>query len=162
MPETIHVRGEGGAVLAMDLPLPEGIADRYAAGLLPRVHSDGTPWYAPPVPSAGSALTQGTVPRPATVATKPAWVAWALAVHGLDQAEAEGMTKAALADLPDEPALAPAAPVGGDSDLTAGRTAAPSEDAPKSEWIRLVVSRGLLSAEDAANYTKADLIDMVK
>ena len=46
-----------------------------------------------------------------------------------------------------------AAPAGGD-----GR---PSEDAEKSEWIAYVVRLGKLSAEDAANYTKADLIDIV-
>ncbi|KIX79118.1 hypothetical protein SF23_02595 [Streptomyces sp. MBRL 10] len=37
----------------------------------------------------------------------------------------------------------------------------PAVNAPKSEWIKFVVASGLHSAEDAANYTKADLIEMV-
>ncbi|AVH57882.1 MULTISPECIES: hypothetical protein [Streptomyces] len=36
----------------------------------------------------------------------------------------------------------------------------PAQSAPKSEWIGYVVRLGKLSAEDAANYTKADLIDL--
>ncbi|WP_327268807.1 hypothetical protein OG233_14115 [Streptomyces sp. NBC_01218] len=110
MAETIHVRGEGGQVFAMDLPLPEGIADRYERGLLARVDADGTPY------------NEGGAPAdPAT----------------------------------DTPPGDPEAPAPVD---TAGR---PAQAAPKSEWIDYVVRRGLLSADDAANYTKADLIDMV-
>jgi hypothetical protein len=108
MAETIHVRGEGGAIIAMDLPLPEGIAERYEQGLLRRVHPDGAPYTAAPAP-------------------------------------------------------APEAPVDpdGGSDLTAGRSPRPGVNASKSEWIAHVVGRGLMSADDAAVYTKADLIDLV-
>lgn len=106
MAETIYVRGEGGAILAMDLPLPEGIAERYAAGLLVRVNSDGSPHGGAPAREETGGGTDG-------------------------------------------------------SDLTAGRSPRPGVNAPKSEWIAFVVARGGLSAEDAANYTKADLIDMV-
>jgi len=83
MAETIHVRGEGGAILTMDLPLPEGIAERSERDA-------------------------------------------------------------------DDASEAPAAPVD-----------RPAVNAPKAEWIAYVVKGGRLSAEDAANYTKADLIDMV-
>lgn len=109
MAETIHLRGEGGAIFEMDLPLPEGIAERYERGLLVRVTVDG----APAQPAA-----------PAADPTAP-------------QKEEER------------------------SDLTAGRSPRPAVNAPKAEWIACVVARGLLSAEDAENYTKADLIDMV-
>ncbi|MDT3395439.1 hypothetical protein RKE29_02030 [Streptomyces sp. B1866] len=155
MAETIHVLGEGGMVFPMDLPLPEAIADRLAAGQLRRVNPDGTPYTDPataapaPAPVGGGALTRGETPRPGKNAAKSEWVAWAVAVHGLDMGEADGMTKQALAGLPEDPPSR-AAP-------TAGR---PDEDAPKAEWIAHVVSLGLLSAEDAANYTRQDLIDM--
>lgn len=114
MAETIYVRGEGGAIIAMDLPLPESIAERYERGLLARVHSDGSPFVGEPV-----------------------------------------RTKAADPGDPDTPEDP------GGSDLTAGRSPRPAVNASKSEWIAHVVAQGQLSAEDAANYTKADLIDMV-
>jgi hypothetical protein len=90
------------------------------------------------------------VPRPGARAGKDDWVLWAATVHGLAVEDAEAMTKAQLQELPEQPA--PPAPAGGD-----GR---PSEDAEKSEWIAYVVRLGKLSAEDAANYTKDDLIDL--
>lgn len=157
MTETIHVRGEGGAVIAMDLPLPEPIQERFDRGQLVRVHSDGSPYYpaqAPPPAAApagqGSAPAAGAVPRPGARAGKDDWVLWAADVHGLDVEAAEAMTKAQLQELPEQPV--PPAPAGGD-----GR---PRDDAEKAEWIAYVVRLGKLSAEDAANYTKADLIDL--
>lgn len=38
----------------------------------------------------------------------------------------------------------------------------PSVNAPKSEWVAYVARSQHMSREDAANYTKADLIDMAK
>ncbi|MCY0961567.1 hypothetical protein [Streptomyces sp. H27-H5] len=105
MVETIHVRGEGGAVIAMDLPLPEAIAERYASGLLVRVNADGSP-HTP-------------TREPADVDPGP-----------------------------------------GTGDGTAPDPSRPAVNAPKADWIAHVVRRGLLSADDAANYTKADLIDL--
>lgn len=123
MPETIYVRGEGGAILAMDLPLPEGIAERYAAGLLVRVHSDGSP-YTPP--AARTPAPQDPGPGGADPDPEPS---------------PPGDTPAPVTEAP--------------------RANRPGINAPKSEWIAYVVAAGLHSAEDAANYTKADLIDMV-
>lgn len=158
MAETIHVRGEGGAVIAMDLPLPEAIAERYERGFLVRVNPDGSPYMgapAPvqaPAPAKGSALTTGQVPRPGARAGKDDWVLWAMAVHALPEADAQAMTKAQLQELPEQPSPdGPPAP--GD-----GR---PAEDAPKAEWVDHIVKRGLLSREDAEAYTRDDLIDMV-
>lgn len=108
MAETIHVRGEGGHIFAMDLPLPEGIAERYERGLLVRVTADGSPYAGAPAGAqdeTGSPASEGT-------------------------------------------------------ELTASRTARPGVNATKAEWIAFVVSQGYLSADDAANYTKADLIEM--
>ncbi|MEU1805842.1 hypothetical protein [Streptomyces sp. NPDC019937] len=165
---TIHIQGEGGQVIAMDLPLPDHIADRLTKGQLRRVNADGSPYLGGPSPSApadetggGSALTNGVPPRPAAGARKADWVGWAVAVHGLDPEVAEGMTKGDLQDLPDQPAP-DGESTGRDSDLTAGRSPRPDEDAPKADWIAYIVSTGQLSAEDAANYTREDLIDMAK
>lgn len=164
MPETIHVRGEGGAVIAMDLPLPESIAERLAKGQLKRVNADGSPYteapddtgQPPPARVGGSAQTAGTVPRPGAAARKPDWVLWAVAVHGLDEADAEGMTLAALKELPEQPT-----PAAGADAAPAAKTDRPADEDPKSAWIDYIARRGLLSREDAAAYTKADLIDMV-
>jgi hypothetical protein len=157
MADTIYVRGEGGAIFAMDLPLPESIQERLDRGAIQRVNADGSPYYAAPAPvpkaaaAQGSALTEGIVPRPGTRASKSDWVLWAMAVHALPEETAEAMTLAALKELPDQPA--PAGGRAGDGRL--------DEDAPKSEWIDHIVKRGLLSREDAEAYTKDDLIAMV-
>lgn len=111
MAETIHVRGEGGVIFAMDLPLPEGIAERYERGLITRVNEDGSPYAGAPA----SAQAPGPESPPRDPDTEP-----------------------------------------GPADVT-GR---PAVNAAKAEWIDFVVRKGLLSAEDAATYTKADLIDL--
>lgn len=52
MAETIHVRGEGGTVWEMDLPLRPDHAKRLAKGELVRVNADGSTWTEPePVPA---------------------------------------------------------------------------------------------------------------
>ena len=38
----------------------------------------------------------------------------------------------------------------------------PAQSAPKSEWVAYLARTQHMSREDAANYTKADLIDMAK
>lgn len=116
MAETIHVRGEGGHIFAMDLPLSEGIAERYERGLLVRVNADGSPYAGAPA--------SAPAPEPQSPPADP----------GTEPADPE--------------------PVPAD---VAGR---PAVNAAKSEWQAYVVARGLASAEDAANYTKADLIDL--
>lgn len=47
MADTIFVRGEGGAVFQMDLPLSEPIQQRFNAGHIVRVNPDGSPWEEP-------------------------------------------------------------------------------------------------------------------
>jgi hypothetical protein len=91
MPETIHVLGEGGAVIAMDLPLPDAIAHRMTTGQLRRVNEDGSPYPEPAEPDVPSLPSQA----PPTSAPKSEWVGWAVA-NGADPAAAEAMTKADL------------------------------------------------------------------
>lgn len=90
MDETIHVRGEGGVVWAMTLPLPDGIAQRLASGALTRVNEDGSP-YEQPTPQPQDA-------PPAKTASKAAWVDYAVDARAVDRAEADAMTKAELID----------------------------------------------------------------
>ncbi|MEU9606157.1 hypothetical protein [Streptomyces sp. NPDC048057] len=90
----IYVRGEGGTIFRMDLPLPEPIADRLAKGALRRVNEDGTPYVEPAEASGvpGLPLTE-----PARTAPKTSWVGWAV-VQGATADDAEAMTKGDLID----------------------------------------------------------------
>jgi hypothetical protein len=121
MADTIYVRGEGGGIHPMDLPLPEPIADRLAKGTLVRVNADGSPYTAParaakpaqeppPAPDGGTPTSDtgdngadgDDVPGPPTKApakadAKAAWVAWAIAC-GANPDDAEAMTKTDLID----------------------------------------------------------------
>lgn len=111
MAETIHVRGEGGAIFAMDLPLPEGIAERYERGLLVRVNADGSAFAAEPVRAAKaetpteqddhtvSDLTAGRSPRPAVNASKAEWIAYVVAQGHMSAEDAQAYTKADLIEL---------------------------------------------------------------
>ncbi|GGV13611.1 hypothetical protein [Streptomyces spectabilis] len=105
MAETIYLRGEGGGIHAMDLPLHESIQQRLERGQLRRVNADGSPLAAEQAPAG-----------PADDST---------------------------------PDADPAAPSG-----------RPPVNAPKADWISYIVAQGQLSFDDAANLTKADLIDL--
>ncbi len=52
MGESIFVRGEGGSVFEMDLPLRPDHAARLAAGSMQRVNHDGSTWF--PAPDAAT------------------------------------------------------------------------------------------------------------
>lgn len=87
-------RGSGGAVMEMDLPLPEVYADQVTRGYLKRVNADGTPWTGEAESAAEGAPVSE---RPAQSAQKADWVGWAVA-QGADPEEAAGMTKADLVE----------------------------------------------------------------
>lgn len=101
MAETIHVLGEGGAVIKMDLPLPDHIEQRLIKGQLRRVNEDGSP-YAPAtddaptgagrVPEPGQRVPGLPLTQPGKNDPKGTWVGWAV-VQGADAEEADGMTK---------------------------------------------------------------------
>jgi hypothetical protein len=57
--ETIHVKGEGGSVWEMDLPLRPDHQQRLDAGLLVRVNPDGTVYDGPVEPVAVVAEGEG-------------------------------------------------------------------------------------------------------
>lgn len=82
---TIHVRGEGGSIFELALPLHEGIADRLAKGAIVRVNADGSPYTEAADPEVPAPPTEA----PAVGAPKATWVAWAVACGAvLDDAEA--------------------------------------------------------------------------
>lgn len=105
MAETIHVRGEGGSVIPMDLPLHPDIAKRLEAGQLRRVDADGSPYREPEPPEADvEPDDDGEPKRPAKAASKDDWLAYVLAALDMEAAEVESLTKAdliALADMAD-------------------------------------------------------------
>lgn len=93
--ETVWVLCDNGAVMAHDLPLPSGIADRVGRGQLRLVNEDGTEITAEPSVAAPAAPQ-----RPADSALKTEWVAYAVAVDGdLSAEDAESMTKADLIEM---------------------------------------------------------------
>lgn len=87
MGDTIHVRGEGGVVIEMALPLHEAIADRLTKGHLLRVNPDGSD-YAGDDDSVPGLPTE----KPPVSALKPEWVGWAVA-QGMKPDDAEAATK---------------------------------------------------------------------
>lgn len=89
--ETIHVRGEGGSVFELALPLHEGIADRLTRGHLTRVNEDGTTFTGDAEPAVPAPPTTA----PAQSADKATWVGWAV-VQGATPDDAEAATKADL------------------------------------------------------------------
>lgn len=108
-PETPHifVRGEGGAIFKMDLPLHETIEERLAKGYLVRVaNADCDPYVPEPEsPEVPSTPTE----RPALDAGKPAWVGWA--VHnGMTPDDAEALTVQDLIEKFGQPAAPPVPP----------------------------------------------------
>lgn len=90
MADTIYVRGEGGTVFEMDLPLPSGAAQRLERGDMQRVNADGTP-YTEPVKDVDPFATK----RPAQSAPKGDWVVYAVS-QGSSVNDADGLTKAEL------------------------------------------------------------------
>lgn len=96
--DTIHVIGEGGVVFEMDLPLPEGVAQRLERGDLRRVNADGTPYECPVEPVEPAEEDPFAVKRPADGAGKQDWVTYAVS-KGATVNEANGFTKLELIEL---------------------------------------------------------------
>lgn len=96
MAESIHVRGEGGTIFEMGLPLPAGVQQRLDAGALTRVNPDGSP-YAEPRPGP-EGQDPHAVARPAPTANKPEWVTYAVS-QGMSVNDANGHTKNELIEL---------------------------------------------------------------
>lgn len=83
MADTIWIRGEGGGVHNLALPLHESIVDRMQKGYIIRVNPDGMPFKdQPDLPSK----------RPLLAAAKKVWVGWAVR-NGMDPNDAEAATK---------------------------------------------------------------------
>lgn len=93
----VHVRGEGGSIFKMDLPLHETIAERLRKGVIQRVNEDGT------LHNGDDEVPAPPTERPAVNANKAEWVAWAI-VQGANPDDAEAMTKTDLVEKYGQPA----------------------------------------------------------
>lgn len=91
---TVFIRGEGGSIFEMDLPLHETIIDKLRKGAVQRVDADGSPV---PVEDVLVGVPGLPTERPALGAVKAEWVGWAVAC-GADPDAADGMTKAELVE----------------------------------------------------------------
>lgn len=91
---------EGGSIVEMDLPLPEGIAQRVEKGAIVRVaNAEGDPYEAPESPRGDGTLDQVAMyapPQPS--ASKAAWVGYAVRHGGMNPEAADAMTKNDLID----------------------------------------------------------------
>ena len=107
-PEVWLVRGEGGDIIPMSLPLGEGIAARIRSGACVRVNPDGSPWTEPVEQVAPASLAEkladdelakqrveqpGVLPRPRVNDAKPRWVAYAASTGDITESAAEDLTK---------------------------------------------------------------------
>lgn len=90
--ETIFVRGEGGSIFELGLPLHETMADKLTSGLIRRVNADGSN-YEGSVDGVPAPSTE----RPAQSAVKADWVVWAVQ-RGMKQEDADSATKQDLID----------------------------------------------------------------
>lgn len=103
MVESIYVRGEGGSIILMDLPLPEAIQQRVDAGMIVRVNADGSAWSdsdptPEPVSDDAVELARDDVGpvRPERAMPKARWVEYAQLVSDLTREDADALTKAEL------------------------------------------------------------------
>lgn len=107
-PEHVYIRGEGGSVFKLDLPLHETITDKLVKGTVQRVNADGSLYTESKSKKAKAASVPSTpTERPADSAIKAVWVGWAVA-NGATVDDADAMTKTDLieaygnATLPDQ------------------------------------------------------------
>lgn len=89
--ETIHLRGEGGMVIAHDLPLHETAAQQLVRGELVRVNPDGSAYEA----HGAMDLVKGEVRVPGANAPKNEWVGYAVS-KGMTVSDADALTKTDL------------------------------------------------------------------
>lgn len=110
MAETIRIRGEGGLVWEVDLPLPHGFEHRLNTGDLVQVDEDDNPIpraeptdpgpedpedLDPEDPDLKDPVDPYATPRPDDKALKPAWVTYAVS-KGCPVNDANGFTTAEL------------------------------------------------------------------
>lgn len=125
MADHVFIRGEGGSVFKMDLPLHETISDRLLKGYLTRVNEDGSSYV------EGQDEVPGLpTERPALNANKAIWVGWAVA-QGMTPDDAEALTKTDLIEKFGATA-APIVPAAEGSAVEGETPAEPTKDAPEA------------------------------
>lgn len=89
---TIFVRGEGGYVFELSLPLHETIEEKLRKGAIVRVQPDGEPYTVDDQPDGVPTLPDA---RPGVNEPKAKWIGWAVK-NGATVTDAETATKADL------------------------------------------------------------------
>lgn len=108
--KSVYVRGEGGSIFKLDLPLHETIEDKIVKGVMQRVNADGTPYA-----GGSDGVAAPPTSAPAKSAAKGDWVAWAV-VCGATPDDAAALSKQDLVDAyAQAPPAPPASPADGDS-----------------------------------------------
>lgn len=92
MADTILVRGEGGSIFEMSLPLHEAIADKLRRGQITEVDGKGAKVQTPSEGVPGLPTE-----RPSLKAHKAEWVGWAVA-QGMKPDDAEAASKTDLVE----------------------------------------------------------------
>lgn len=93
--QTVFIKGEGGGVFELSLPLHETIEDQLRKGTSVRCNEDGSPYV---IGSDGEPVTPAPpTERPADDADQTAWIGWAV-VNGCTPDDAAAMTKQDLID----------------------------------------------------------------
>ena len=103
MAESKSYRGEGGAVIRFDLPLAEQYAEQVRKGRLVEVPDAADAVSGAPAATPAAAVDPAPPDEPADSADRPGrahpkadWVAYAIQVSDLTEAEADELTKAEL------------------------------------------------------------------
>jgi hypothetical protein len=130
--ETVWMRGEGGSVIAMDLPLPHMIAQRVNSGEIVRVNKDGSDYV---------------VHSPSTEFDYLGRMSAAGAMDGM-KAGAPALTDAGAAMAAAEP----------EAVEHHDASASPKPADNKAAWVGYAESKGM-SHDEADGHTKAQLVE---
>lgn len=133
IPEAPHIfiRGEGGSIFKLDLPLHESIEERLSKGYIVRVaNADGEAY----VEGADTPkVAELPKKRPGLKASKKSWVGWAVA-QGMTPDDAEALTVTDLIEKfgtePQAPATPPAGTEPTEEEIAAAKAAAEASSNP--------------------------------
>jgi len=139
--EIVHIRGSGGVIWPMSLPLHEGVADQVAKGEAVRVNADGSPWE----PSDDDPVLVHEHERDRLEREHLAGLEYARLKHENPDAD--------LIELRDE-----AADTVGDVIPDAAPTGKPKPAESKAVWVAYAEANSDLSYDEAEGMSKADLL----
>jgi hypothetical protein len=143
--EQVWMRGEGGSIILMDLPLPHEIARRVDKGLIVRVNEDGSAWE----PSDDDPELVPETEAERIVREREAALEYAELKRARPDEDPIVLRDEAADTVGDE--IPEDAPQAGDEPK-------PKVSASKAVWVGYAKSHGM-SHEDADAMTKAELVE---